>query len=97
MRTLFVAIALSVVSAAPALAEQATSAASRATDASVRTARTVYVCDASVMTKRAFAREFGSVEFVKAEDVMAKGVTWSAPKCISASEARRLKQMASLR
>ena len=97
MRTLIVAIALSIVSAAPALAEQATSAASRATDASARAARTVYVCDASVMTKRAFTREFGSAQFVKAEDVMAKGVTWSAPKCITANEARRLKQMASLR
>jgi len=97
MRTLIVVIALSIGAAAPALAEQATSAASRAKDAAARTARTVYVCDASAMTKRAFAREFGSVEFVKAEDVMAKGVTWSAPKCISANEARRLKQMASLR
>lgn len=97
MRTLICALALAAVSAVPAFAEQATGAASRASDASARTARTVYVCDASAMTKRAFAREFGSVEFVKAEAVVAKGEAWKAPKCVTANEARRLKQLASLR
>lgn len=97
MRTLICALALAAVSAVPAFAEQATSAASRASDASARAARTVYVCDASAMTKRAFARQFGSVEFVKAEAVVAKGEAWSSPKCMTANEARRLKQLASLR
>ena len=97
MRTLIYALVLAAASAVPALAEQATSAASRASDASARAARTVYVCDASAMTKRAFVRQFGSVEFVKAEAVVAKGEAWSAPKCMTANEARRLKQLASLR
>lgn len=97
MRLLMCAFAVIAVSAGPALAEQATSAASRASDASARATRTVYVCDASAMTKRAFAREFGSVEFVKAEAVVAKGEAWTAPKCVTANEARRLKQLASLR
>lgn len=97
MRTLVYALVLAAASAAPALAEQATSATSRALDASARAARTVYICDASAMTKRAFTREFGVVEFVKAEAVVAKGEAWSTPKCITASEARRLKQLASLR
>lgn len=97
MRTLISALVLTAASAAPALAEQATSAASRASDASARSARTVYVCDASAMTKRAFVRQFGAVEFVKAEAVVAKGGAWSSPKCMTANEARRLKQLASLR
>ena len=58
-------------------------------------ARTVYVCDSSAMTRRAFAREFGSADFVTAEQAAAKGAVWKAPKCISRSEARRLKQLAS--
>lgn len=97
MRAFLYVSVLAALSAAPAFAEQAASAASRATDASARTSRTVYICDASAMTKRGFAREFGSVEFVKAETVVAKGETWTAPKCITANEARRLKQLASLR
>ncbi len=97
MRTLICALVLATTSAAPALAEQAANAAARASDASARAARMVYVCDASTMTKRAFARQFGAVEFVKAEAVVAKGEAWSAPKCMTANEARRLKQLAGLR
>lgn len=97
MRLLMFTLAVVALTTGSAVAEQATSAVSRASDASARTARTVYVCDASAMTKRAFAREFGAVEFVKAEAVVAKGDAWTAPKCITASEARRLKQLASLR
>lgn len=59
-------------------------------------ARAVYVCDASQVTKRAFAREFGQARFVKASDVLQPGAAWSAPRCISASELRRLRQMQAL-
>lgn len=97
MRTLVCALVMVAASAAPAFAEQAASATSRASDASTRAARTVYICDASTMTKRAFARQFGVVEFVKAEAVVAKGEAWSTPKCMTANEVRRLKQLASLR
>jgi hypothetical protein len=97
MRTLICALALAAVSTGPAFAEQAISAGSRASDASARPARTVYVCDGSASTRRAFVRQFGAVEFVKAEAVVAKGEAWSTPKCMTANEARRLKQLASLR
>ncbi len=59
-------------------------------------ARTVYVCENNAMTRRAFAREFGKVEFVSAAEAKAGGAAWDTPKCITASEARRLK-LASVR
>lgn len=98
MRTMVCVLVLAAFSAGPAFSEIAPSAAARATDAAAKAApRTLYVCDASTVTKRAFAREFGAIEFVKAEAVVAKGEAWTAPKCITRAEARRLKQMASLR
>ena len=86
MRKLFCALVLAAVSAAPAIAAQEAPPAD--------TGRTLYICDASAMTKRAFAREFGRAEFVTAEQVR-EGGNWDAPKCITRSEARKLKQLAS--
>jgi hypothetical protein len=38
------------------------------------------------------------MEFVKAEDVAAaRGQSWAAPKCITPTEARRLKQLTNAR
>ena len=62
-------------------------------------ARTVYICDTSAMTRRAFTREFGAVEYVTAAQAAAKDATWQAPKCMKPTEARKLrgKQLASAR
>lgn len=98
MRIVVCAAVLSALLAGPALSktpnanDQAVNAAQTA-----KASRTVYICDNSAMTRRAFAREFGAIEFVKAEAVAAKGEAWAAPKCMTASEARRLKQLASTR
>lgn len=100
MRKLICAVVLSAIAAVPALANEAPSATTQARDAAATeaaTPRAVYVCDTSAMTRRAFAREFGAVEFVKAEAAVASTEAWTAPKCIKASEARRLKKLASTR
>jgi len=99
MRIVICAAVLSALLAGPALSKETPNANGQAVDAAqtAKAPRTVYICDNSAMTRRAFAREFGSVEFVKAEAVAAKGEAWAAPKCITASEARRLKQLASTR
>jgi len=57
------------------------------------TGKLLYVCDGSARTERAFAREFGEARFVKAEDVVAQGEAWTAPRCITQSEMRRLRQI----
>ena len=90
MRLMIPVLVLAAMTAAPAFAQEATSAATKAQ-------RTVYVCDASAMTRRAFTREFGTMEFVKADAVVARRDAWAAPKCVTPTEARRLKQLASLR
>ena len=90
MRMMIPVLVLAAMTAAPAFAQEVTSAAAKAQ-------RTVYVCDASAMTRRAFTREFGAMEFVKADAVVARRETWTAPKCVTPTEARRLKQLASLR
>lgn len=100
MRTSILGLVLAL-SASAAVAEQPQSATTAATDAaavsSVRAgARTLYICETDALTRRAFAREFGSVEFVTAEKAKAATGAWSSPKCISDAEARRLRnQLAS--
>ncbi|WP_296816568.1 hypothetical protein [Brevundimonas sp.] len=87
------AITAAAVLAAPTFAlAQATPAAGRTGDApSVQ--RVLYVCDRAPETRRAFQREHGEIVFVTAEEVLAaeaRGDQWTAPRCISAAEARRL-------
>lgn len=89
MRLIVCAFVLSALAAGPALSKEASPAT-----AAAKAARTVYVCDGSAMTRRAFTREFGSMEFVTAEKAAAKGATWTAPKCVTPAEARKLKQLA---
>ncbi|RAK66562.1 hypothetical protein [Phenylobacterium kunshanense] len=97
MRLFICTIVASALTAGVALAEQAPAAADAARDSVVAPSRTVYVCNKDTLTRRGFSREHGAVEFVKAEAVLAKGESWSAPKCVTSSEARRLKQLASLK
>lgn len=92
MRILICAGVLSALAAGPAVSSESAKTNTAAAEAE----RTVYICDNSAMTRRAFAREFGKTEFVKAEAAAAKGQRWAAPKCMTAREARRLKQLARL-
>lgn len=100
MRTTIIGLVLAL-SASAALADQPQSATTAATDAAAissarASSRTLYICENDAMTRRAFAREFGSVEFVTAEKAKAATGAWSSPKCISDAEARRLRnQLAS--
>ncbi|WP_293679681.1 hypothetical protein [uncultured Phenylobacterium sp.] len=87
MRMLLCAVALAALSATAA------AAAEKAQPAEAESGRTLFICDTSAMTKRAFTREFGKVEFVTAAQVR-KGGSWDAPKCITPAEARKLKQVA---
>ena len=87
-------LAAGAASAKQPTASNAQHAATNATQAS-QAARVVYICDKSAMTRRGFAREFGSVEFVTADDARARAGSWSAPKCMNSAEARRLQRMAS--
>lgn len=103
MRSIALGLALAAIAAVPALAKDAASAANAGQDAAAQvsrdSARVLYVCDRSDLTRRGFAREFGSAEFVTADGATARGEAWSAPRCITRSEMMRLKktQSASLR
>lgn len=92
MRLMTCALALSAVAAVPAFATDAPAKAEQQPQQPA--ARTVYVCDSSAMTRRAFTREHGAMEFVTAEAAAAKGKAWTAPKCMTPAEARRLKELA---
>ena len=94
MRNIAFAVAVAAL-ATPAFAGDAPSAPAAATNAAqtdAKASRVLYICDGSAMTRRGFAREFGSVEYVTAAEAAAqRGAVWTAPKCISPAEARRLK------
>jgi hypothetical protein len=55
-------------------------------------AKVLYVCGEDEAAWRSFSRDLGVPEFVTAAQVRADtDKTWAAPKCITASELRRLK------
>lgn len=55
-------------------------------------AKVLYVCGEDEAAWRPFSRDLGVPEFVTAKQVRADTEkTWAAPKCITASELRRLK------
>ena len=81
MRLVLCALALAAASCGPAMAKETPNAAAAGKDAMAQPAaaapRTLYICENSAMTRRAFAREFGSIQFVKAEAVTSKGEAWT--------------------
>jgi hypothetical protein len=97
MRLVFCTVMISAFAAGSALAAQAPAAgaAAPAGEASAKPSRTVFICDTSAETRRGFSREYGKAEFVKAEAAAAKGEAWTAPKCVTAAEARKLRKLAS--
>jgi predicted dehydrogenase len=105
MRIMLCIAAVASLGAAPALAQEPAKAANAPAhgkeavvqaSAAEKTAREVYICDSSAETRRGFAREFGSAEFVTAEEA-ASAEAWAAPRCMTPAEARKLKQLASAR
>lgn len=89
------AAALLVATAAHAGEQvRAPNAEAAARDAAAREAtkaeRVVYVCDRSDMTLRGFAREFGEARFVSAEEALNTRESWSAPRCMTETEATKL-------
>lgn len=97
MRIAICAAALVALGAGAALAKEPPNARSAAKDAvATETSgapKTLYVCEDNALTRRGFAREFGQMEFVTAKDARADGEAWSAPKCITGAEARKLKAL----
>lgn len=97
MRIVICIAAVAALAAGSAIAKDAVNAQSAGKDAvqsQVSQERVLYVCDTDAITRRGFARQFGSTEFVTAGQVVAKGEAWAQPKCITPLEARRLKSKA---
>lgn len=97
MRKILICAAVAAAVTTPALA--APSVLDGAKDASAMEptgkARMLYICDTSDATKRSFVREHGVMEFVSAEAATQDAGAWSAPRCITRTEYRRLQQMVS--
>ena len=97
MRKVLICAAIAAAVATPSLA--APSVLDAAKDASTMEtagkARMLYICDTSDATKRSFVREHGAMEFVTAEAATQDQGAWSAPRCITRTEYRRLQQMVS--
>jgi hypothetical protein len=89
LRYLVLGAALAALSFASAGAEEARPA--KAVQA--EPAKKLYICDQDEMTRRAFVREHGRIEFVKAEDAAQAKAAWATPKCITTVEHQRLKRM----
>lgn len=93
MRKLLLSALVLGLSAGVAVAREAPSAASQGQEAAARvgpSAKVLYVCDASPLTRRGFAREHGAAAFVTAE--RARVEAWTGARCISESQARKLRQ-----
>lgn len=103
MRTLVFALVMTALSAGMANAGEpsgaSTGLATPVTDIN-RAPRPLYVCEDTATTTKAFARKFGSVAFVKAEEAQAAHVAravWAAPRCITPDEVSRLRRLVSTR
>lgn len=94
MRRILIAVAVAALATSAAHAEVAKAAGQSAADVSTReaTGRSLYICDASDLTRRSFTRQHGAMQFVKADKAAQKGEAWSAPRCMTSSEYYRLRQ-----
>jgi hypothetical protein len=57
------------------------------------------VCDRDEASRRAFKRQYGSVSYVTAKDVIdsrGDGQAWATPRCITPSEFVKLRKMTDL-
>jgi len=96
IKTALIACAALFVATAAAPASASEAARARASDSNARIV--VSVCERDALTQAAFRRNHGpNPTFVTAEQVLsaqASGERWSAPRCMSAGEHRRLAQLA---
>ena len=97
MRSLLLGAVIAAVSLSAANAREAQSVAVAAKDAAAtRTEpamRKVFVCDNEDLTRRSFARAYGAVEFVTADEAVKSDAAWTGAKCMRSSEHMRLKRL----
>lgn len=99
MRSLVLGAVIAAVSLSAAGAQEATSVAVAARDAAAQTSRTgpavrkVFVCDNHDLTRRSFARSYGAIEFVTADEAVKPDAVWTTPKCMRSSEHMRLQRL----
>lgn len=89
------------IAAVPATAQQPAlrpAAQTSSTAVAPMPQRGVFVCDDSAETRTAFARRYGQVRYVTAEEIStaaALGETWATPRCITDVELRRYRALIS--
>ncbi len=87
------------IAAVPATAQQpAMRPLAQTTATTLAPQRGVFVCDDSAETRTAFARRYGQVRYVTAEEITtaaALGETWATPRCITDVELRRYRALIS--
>lgn len=97
MRSLLLGAVIAAVSLSAANAHEAKSVAVAAKDAAATRSepgtRKVFVCDNEDLTRRSFARTYGAVEFVTAEEAVKADAAWTGAKCMRSSEHMRLKRL----
>ncbi len=88
-------VALSLLASEPAaIGDLVDASATQAT-----AAKPLVVCNRDEASRRAFRRQYGSVEFVTARDVVdsrGDGQAWATPRCITPAEFVKLRRMTDL-
>lgn len=87
--------ALSLFASEPAAIGDLADASAVQTTAS----KPLVVCNRDEASRRAFKRQYGSVSFVTARDVVnsrGDGQTWATPRCITPSEFVKLRKLTDL-
>lgn len=96
MFTVFAGFAAAVALSASGSGADFAQAKSLASDAP--NAKMLYVCERDAVSKRTFKRLHGEVKFVTAKSLLdsrSDSDQWSAPRCITGSELRRLEASSS--
>ena len=91
MLTVFAGFAAAVALSAGSAGTEVVQAKSLASQSPA--AKTLYVCERDAASKRTFKRLHGEVRFVTAKSLLERrgdGDQWTAPRCITGAELRRL-------
>jgi hypothetical protein len=70
-----------------------------ANDTQTTATKPLVVCDRDEASRRAFKRQYGSVSYVTAKDVIdsrGDGQAWATPRCITPSEFVKLRKLTDL-
>lgn len=90
-----VVVAISLFASEPAAIGDLVDASAIQTTAT----KPLVVCNRDEASRRAFKRQYGSVSFVTAQDVIdgrGDGQAWAAPRCITPAEFVKLRRMTDL-